>query len=549
MFQLWWTPPFKGDFIKFWVSLTKQLPSPQRGSGTSTAAVAGAAGAAVSKRKKKTGATDLDSSADANNPALANKPSYDIVEEYVKSLDVYRNDKHPSDEEVANIIIKIADFLLEFASLGHEKAADVPHLVHPKIPSEDLAGIGVPHLVVDEDGRSSLVFPSIFKAVEDLSSFHVSDDGPGFESAPTKATDDLPLCTTYFFDRWMWIQFPYIALGNCDNRYGEGIKTNQEAADSLGRPKKGGGGGDPDARSQTSSSKKRPTGKELLVAKEMSKSWSVDTFKLPELKFNRKAARTLRRICAFDMADESKVAQDKFMARLVALQDEIQNYREEYDFVCQMRGSLVRRVAELSGTLEELKRSSEAVSIFDKQLETAIKNEAEATAKAESVVTMRKNLGDLLLMCERHPANVPPLIEEVEFKIEQDKYLLAEIKKRLWEQRFEKQSHMSKFRQMKKIVKEGVNMHSKLLEYRYMMKRKLARQAAEDLDLKEGRMHSKTKSAARLKSLREAADKVAASENQLLLTQGENWADIWVIISSRTGITEPEIFFQRLNNG
>lgn len=43
---------------------------------------------------------------------------------------------HPSDERVAAVILEIADFMLEFSTLGHEEAADIPQFVHPRIPNE-----------------------------------------------------------------------------------------------------------------------------------------------------------------------------------------------------------------------------------------------------------------------------------------------------------------------------------------------------------------------------------------------------------------------------
>lgn len=91
-------------------------------------------------------------------------PTYDIVQEYVKSLDEYRNAKHPSDEDVAGIILEIADFLLEFATLGHEAAADVPSNIHPKLLSEDMRTIGVPH-VVEDGGHSVLCYPYVLQVV------------------------------------------------------------------------------------------------------------------------------------------------------------------------------------------------------------------------------------------------------------------------------------------------------------------------------------------------------------------------------------------------
>ena len=172
-------------------------------------------------------------------------------------------------------IIGIADFLLEFAILGHEALADVPNLIHPQVPVEDLRALGVPHLAIDEEGRSSLLYPSIFPLLRSVllscqglvirlglevvlyayhlltlsllpHSFHPhylqhsphsplpllsfpllpspslsnADDGIGAADAPPRAINDVPVhVTTYFFHRWMWIHFPYVALGNCNQRW------------------------------------------------------------------------------------------------------------------------------------------------------------------------------------------------------------------------------------------------------------------------------------------------------------------------------------------
>lgn len=43
---------------------------------------------------------------------------------------------YPSDERIAAVILEIADFMLEFSTLGHEEAADIPQFVHPRIPNE-----------------------------------------------------------------------------------------------------------------------------------------------------------------------------------------------------------------------------------------------------------------------------------------------------------------------------------------------------------------------------------------------------------------------------
>ena len=96
MFQLWWTPKFKTDFIKFWASLTRQRTSTDKKEDNT-----------IKKGNHKKGMSSIESTADANEPPsiTVSRPTYDIVEEYVKSLDEYRLLKHPTDETVSDIIL------------------------------------------------------------------------------------------------------------------------------------------------------------------------------------------------------------------------------------------------------------------------------------------------------------------------------------------------------------------------------------------------------------------------------------------------------------
>lgn len=575
MFQLWWTPKFKSDFLKFWSSLTRIQGEPQNRSSNNTN---GKRGPGSSSNANISGENSLENN--SHNHSLQ-RPSYDIVEEYVKSLDEYRNKKKPSDEVVAGIILEIGDFLLEFATLGYERDADVPPSIHPKVLNEDLKSLGVPYIEIDEDGRSSLVYPEILHSL--CNKQKSAEDGPTVD-APTKAIEDVPLCTNYFYHRWMWIQFPHVALGNCsDSRFKEGIvQKQQETFDTQAKLKKG---NDPNAsgsiaKESLSADEKRKR-KQLAILsaslnrpigggtgglgsggstgstdqQEMSKSWNSDNFKLPEIKFNRKAARSIPRVTHVE--DEAKAAASKVMQRMMSLQDNIQNYREEYDFVIQMKGILSRRLQDLKDGLVDLERTAESCTQFDGALEEAIVREEEAAKKYEKVKIYNKNLEELSVMCDRHPANVPALITELQDKIELDNYLLAEIKKRLWEQRFEKQAHMISFRQMKSLVAEAVEMHNKLLEYRYSLRKDLTQQAIEDekaLQLSNSKTRlRKDQSSSRLSSKgQDNSDKNQLTDAELKELEAQRraqaWEETWSNISSRTGIIEPEAFFQRMNN-
>jgi len=519
MFQLWWTPRFKTDFIKFWASLTRvNKKDPKDAHGTSGHGTKGDTGF---KQEKDT------------------RPHYDVVEEYVKSLDEFRRDEHPSEEQLASIILLIADFLLEFAELGHEAQADVPSVIHPLVPHSDLEAIGVPFIREDDMGRSELHLPQVFNSIL-LPKVKEGDGEQSGDQGPAKAVSDIPFCTTYFFHRWMWIQFPFIALGNCNTRFLEGVKLKETSDLNYASPSKG----------RLAEGEEGGAKKDNKEASTAARTFNTNAFKLPAITFNRKAARSHRRVPADDV-DPAQAAADKVTQRMDALHDDIQNYREECDFIMQMKSGLQKRLAELSGNLETLKRSAESVHQFDDLLTDAKARDEDASNKFESVKLLNANLKKLAAMCDRHPANVPALILEIENKIEQDVFIISEIKKRLWEQKFEQQMHGMNYKIMKFLQKKGEKMHTKLLEYRVGMKMGLTQQQSED----ERRLLESTQSRTggartkRPKLLTNGTAKGEGKEQDSGSRQGQTWEEMWPIISSRTGIVEPDIFFMRLSNG
>jgi len=547
MFQLWWTPKFKSDFIKFWASLTAVHHD-----GEDSDEMDSSSSSHHESHKSKKGSSSLTKKGRKKQDA---KPVYDMVEEYTRSLDEYRLAKHPSDETVSGLILTIADFLLEFATLGHEQAADVPAYIHPKVLNEDLQSVGVPYVEIDEEGRSSLVYPDILVAYSNRD--RGTDDGPGFEGG--KAIDDMPECTTYFFSRWMWMQFPYIALGNCDGRYTLG--ANKKITDMADNPGHKGGGRGMKGMDDSISSKKND--KSPSLTKELSKSWGggrTNNATLPKIKFNRKAAKSHSRVSK-EESDSAEKSNSKVAQRMDAVRDNIANYREEYDFVVQMKAIVEKRLQDLKDTLNDLYLTAEGCNQFDGALGEATKRESAASAKADSVQLMNKNLQHLSTMADRHPAEVPALIENLQMKIEQDAFLIHEIKKRLWEQRFEKQTHVVNFRHCKKLVAEAVSMHNTLLEYKYNQKKLLTTQAAEDerallenstrtTDQPEtkGRTKGRGKQEqTKNNSIAEDVDQIS-SENGSKKFNGMSWEEVWQMVSSRTGIMEPDVFFQRIKN-
>ncbi|CAM9249871.1 unnamed protein product, partial [Ectocarpus fasciculatus] len=514
MFNLWWTPKFKKDFIKYWSALTA-AKLPADGSNEET--------------------KEVDSRA-------AKKPTYDVVEEYVKSVEEYRNQRiPPKDETVADVIMRIGEFLIEFAVQGHELNADVPANVHPKVPGEDLASLGVPYIEYDDEGRSVLVVPTM--VVND-------EDGAKTQGeAPVSANEDLPECTTYFFARWMWIQFPLMALGNCDQRFNDGIEVREANRPWEKESRKKGGSMSFSQDDQSTRSKKRGVDNPV-PSKQF--SLSLNSLKLPQIKFVKKCARSVRKVPNPDaelaFGPDGGGAPDGVQLKIMGLQDTNRDLREELDFLVQQKMGLSKRLEEVRMMNRDLKCSADSTTLYDKDLQVARERDAEGAAKLEKSLFVNRNLKNLYVMCQRHPAHSPAIVFEVEKKLEQDAYLIHEIGIRLWEQKFEMQVHQTAFRKMKKLVKSGVKIHSQLLDYRYDKKRDLTNQQTMDMSLAAtSREKLRTRQQRTRQKKRNQENEISAEMDAEMMLKG--WQEKWSIISSRTGITDPDVFFERLNFG
>jgi hypothetical protein len=517
MFNLWWTPKFKKDFIKYWSALTAaKLPSDGNGDEMK----------------------EVDSRA-------AKKPTYDVVEEYVKSVEEYRHQRIPPQEEtVADVIMRIGEFLIEFAVQGHELNADVPPNVHPQIPAEDLASLGVPFIEYDEEGRSVLVVPTM--VVND-------EDGAKTQGeAPVSANEDLPECTTYFFARWMWIQFPLMALGNCGQRYNDGIAV-RDANKPWEREsrKKVGAGGTSFSQDDNQSTSSRKRGVDNPPPQRQF-SMSINSMKLPQIKFVKKVARSVRKVPDPDAllahGPDSNGAPDGVQMKIMGLQDANRDLREELDFLVQQKVGLSKRLEEVKMLTRDLQCSADSTTLYDKDLHMARERDVDGASKLEQAMFVHTNLKSLLIMCQRHPAHSPAIIFEVEKKLEQDAYLIHEIGIRLWEQKFEMQVHQTAFRKMKNLVKGGVRMHSELLDYRYDKKRDLTNEETRNLTLAATSREKMRTRQQRTRQKKRNQDNEISGERDV---EGayKAWHEKWSIISGRTGITDPDVFFERLNYG
>lgn len=193
MFSLWWTSSHNHEFLRLWASLTA-VPT------------------ASPTQKLVTG--DLDDVTRLVHPL---RPRLDIVDEYVTSVNDYIFTQSPADGELSGVILQIADFMLEFATSSLEEAADVPRFLRQSLPDEDLASLGVPYISRDKDGNSVLNTP-LANCVRRKPSKDTNLAQRSCLDALPEVDKDVPVCSTYFYHRWMWIQFPLICIANCGQR-------------------------------------------------------------------------------------------------------------------------------------------------------------------------------------------------------------------------------------------------------------------------------------------------------------------------------------------
>ena len=76
---------------------------------------------------------------------------------------------------------------------------------------------------------------------------------------------------------------------------------------------------------------------------------------------------------------------DKIEQRMIALQDSIQNYREEFDFLYQQKLMMEKRVYELSGSLKTLQMVGEGSHVFDDDFEYYRDKEVEVRVKNDKL--------------------------------------------------------------------------------------------------------------------------------------------------------------------
>ena len=166
MFKLLWTPRFKHDLFRYWKRLCGCAEPPTNG---------------VSKVK------GIRSNITNFLPRTKRSAQrYDIVEEYSHATEDWLHKKGPPMADVAGLIVRINEFLWEFS----DQEATIPTYMHPALDEHELHAINVsPRHTIGKHG--------------------------------TKVDTQLmsnPISSTshYYYRRWLWVQFPWMALAKTE---------------------------------------------------------------------------------------------------------------------------------------------------------------------------------------------------------------------------------------------------------------------------------------------------------------------------------------------
>lgn len=487
MFRLWWTPAHKTEFLNLWASLTA-CSNP---------------GAPI--RKLVTGEFD-----DTMRCTQPSRPCLDIVEEYVRSVDEYKFTHSPSDDELAAVILRIADFMLEFATLSLEEAADVPQFIHPSIPNDDLASLGVPFLSRDKDGNSVLNTPFV-----EITSDKGTISSKQCMDVPMKVNEEIPLCSTYFYHRWMWIQFPWVSLANCGERFLKGVtqrsRQEQNGNSGLIRVVKDKhevnitslNGMNDILTSRGAGTSTNPRGHSTALTAAAAAAAIVGA-KLPEIRtFSNgiepgssaivpgpAAAAAIARSASKCKSSSSKKGHDlksssyqnnsrsfvdHFANKLQQLRDNIGSYRNELDQLRQERVALDRIYNRTHDEARELSKMHLSTSDLEAKL-TRLVERLEQTMRGHKMAKLLyKNYECVKLMCERHPAHSQALIDELEAKLTQDTLFIKEVQQRLRENTFESHDFAANNKILQRAAQDMTVLQNDMLVQRIRQREHLQR--------------------------------------------------------------------------
>ncbi|CAM9153609.1 unnamed protein product [Ascophyllum nodosum] len=284
----------------------------------------------------------------------------------------------------------------------------------------DLQSLGVPFLSVDEDGRSVLNRPGVAENKE--------AGKPTGVDQPPKPNEDFPDYTTYFYRRWMWIQFPWVALANCGEKYLTGIAL-KEQVESLGSKKpteesKAGVLSLPNNTDNTANNtfngngnvnifpaRGKRDGQEKSRERSTSPTRSAGIATAVELSLplspGRGTVKPKRRKHLLIMgADGAEVMNEDGMywAKMISIvRQEILDYKSELDALAIKRMQMGRKLKQVTDEADHMTELAGDMQQAKRKVARVLKKEEKVTRAHRHARLLARNYNSLLLMCDRHP--------------------------------------------------------------------------------------------------------------------------------------------------
>jgi hypothetical protein len=508
MFKLWWTPKHKSEFIHLWASLT-DAKNPK-----------------TPIRKLVTG--EFTPMVSCNQ---APRPCYDMVDEFVKSCEEFKYNTQPTDEELTDVLLKVADFLLEFATLGLEVASDVPNFIHPQLPREDTAALGVPYLDEEEDGTSLLRVPLVDAP---------AGDGKANSEAPAKPNEEIPECSTWFFHRWMWVQWPAIALANCGSNFQKGIENKKRSA----------GYGQNDKLAKVKTATKGPN------LRTIGQNDTISASTLPSIGVNMREYISKTHVMPVKPGEEE--VNEDFIEQQYAdtekkVRFEIEERHREYDYYKQQRIALERALRRLNDESSDLEKMHFGSSQLEERRDDILDRCQKADDGTKRERALHANYMMIYNMCERHPAHSGALIEELEQKLLVDEKFIDLVRGKLRVQMFDGHMYHQNEEDMKRQIEEKSLHEHELLthrqkqtkNFRKYIENEIARPTSESLQAEMKALAARKPRTKRTNTKSRSSMSVGSSNEAALV---EKWAAWQAVIHRRTGISDPEVFFKRFTN-
>jgi len=344
------------------------------------------------------------------------------------------------DEFLTSTLLKVSDFLLEFAILGREQRGDVPNFHHPNISNDEMRRLGVPYLGDDDGVRSIFIFPKQNK----LSS-HTAGIISSEKDDLSNLSNHTPTHSAYMFRRWMWIYFPLLALGNFkddNDRVKNEEKSNEFPVHvTHSRPAT--------AASYINTKRRAEEDDQVYLCQHINPALDSDSTKNTVSKMHIGIASNI----------SLKKNEKSIMNALNKIKSQHNSLIQKKMELLKLKKSFDTEYVSLQGDNIEIDEKNQKIEIIQKRIEKTEVNkirEANLYAKYESV----------LKSCAKNPAYNRALLYKFEAKLEEDHMLIEKCIHLKAIVLRDTQLQLEGHRRMKSMIEESKELYKLLLQNR-----------------------------------------------------------------------------------